>query len=72
MIIRVNQTVVWNNDDTASHTITSGTPDGGPNGIFDSSLIMSGNSFAFKFAKKGVYPYFCMVHPWQEGIVVVE
>lgn len=72
MIIRVNQTVVWNNDDTAAHTVTSGTPDGGPDGKFDSSLFMSGASFAHKFTKKGVYHYFCMVHPWQEGTVIVE
>ena len=72
LIIRVNQTVIWNNDDTAAHTVTSGTPDEGPNGNFDSSLFMSGRSFAHKFTKKGIFPYFCMVHPWQTGVVVVE
>ncbi len=72
LIIRVNQTVIWNNDDTAAHTVTSGTPDGGSNGNFDSSLFMSGHSFAHKFTKKGIFSYFCMVHPWQTGVVVVE
>lgn len=72
MIIRVNQTVVWNNDDSIAHTITSGTPDDGPDGNFDTGLMMAENSFAHKFTKKGIYPYFCMVHPWQEGVVVVE
>lgn len=72
LIIRVNQTVIWNNDDTAAHTVTSGTPDEGSNGNFDSSLFMSGHSFAHKFTKKGIFPYFCMVHPWQTGVVVVE
>jgi hypothetical protein len=72
MIIRVNQTVVWNNDDNAAHTITSGTPNNGPDGNFDTGLMIAGNSFAHKFTKKGIYPYFCLVHPWQEGVVVVE
>lgn len=63
MIIRVNQTVVWTNDDTAAHTVTSGTPDDGPDGNFDSGLFMAGSSFAHKFTKKGIYPYHCMVHP---------
>jgi len=72
IIIRVNQTVIWNNDDTAAHTVTSGTPDDGSNGIFDSSLFMSGTSFAYKFMKKGIFSYFCMVHPWQTGVVIVE
>ena len=72
MIIRVNQTVVWNNDDSTNHTITSGIPNSGPDGNFDAGLIISGNSFAHKFTKKGIYPYFCLLHPWQEGIIVVE
>lgn len=72
IIIRVNHTVVWNNDDSAAHTITNGTPIDGPSGEFDSGLLMSGVSFAHTFVKKGIYRYFCMVHPWQEGVVVVE
>jgi len=30
------------NFDSAAHTVTSGTPADGPDGIFDSSLFMSG------------------------------
>jgi plastocyanin len=72
IVIRVNQTVFWTNDDSAAHTVTSGTPDDGPDGELNSSFIMAGNSFAYKFTKKGMYRYFCMVHPWQQGIIIVE
>lgn len=72
LIIKVNQTVVWNNDDTAAHTVTGGDPENGPDGQFDSSLFMTGTSFANKFTKKGKFTYFCMLHPWQTGIIVVE
>ena len=34
--------VVWNNDDTAAHTVTSGTATEGPDGLFDSSLLQLG------------------------------
>lgn len=70
--IKPKQTVLWSNDDHAAHTITSGTPADGPDGQFDSSLIMSRSSFSHFFEKKGIYPYYCMVHPWQTGSIIVE
>jgi len=69
---KVNQTIVWNNEDSAAHTITSGTPEQGSDGKFDSSMIMAGADFSHKFSEKGRYPYFCMVHPWQKGIIIIE
>ncbi|MDH3340983.1 MAG: AAA family ATPase [Nitrosopumilus sp.] len=72
--LRVNkdETVTWSNDDSAAHTITSGTPDGGPDGHFDSGLIMTGSTFSHKFEQDGEYPYHCKVHPWMEGKVIVD
>jgi plastocyanin len=70
--IGVGETVTWSNDDTAAHTVTSGTPDGGPDGIFDSSLFMAGNTFSHTFDKTGQFNYFCMVHPWMTGTVQVN
>ncbi|MGY5148904.1 MAG: plastocyanin/azurin family copper-binding protein [Candidatus Nitrosopumilus sp. bin_68KS] len=70
--IKQNGNVTWENVDSAAHTITSGTPDAGPSGKFDSGLIMSNNTFSCKLKEKGTYHYFCMVHPWQTGIIVVE
>ena len=64
-------TVTWSNDDSAAHTVTSGTPTGGPDGLFDSSIFMAGNSFEFTFNDAGTYDYFCMVHPWMVGIINV-
>ena len=70
--IRVNKIAIWINDDNAAHSITSGTINGGHDGNFDSGLIVPGASFAHKFVKKGKYPYFCPLHPWQKGVVLVE
>ena len=69
--ISVGETVTWSNDDTAAHTVTSGTPSGGPDGNFDSSLFMAGTTFSHTFDTAGEYPYFCMVHPWMIGTVQV-
>ena len=64
-------TVTWNNDDSAAHTVTSGSIDAGLTGVFDSSIFMTGTSFEFTFDEVGTYDYFCMVHPWMTGIVNV-
>ena len=69
--IDVGGEVTWENDDTAAHTITSGTPAGGPDGHFDSSLVMAGSSFSHTFDEAGSFDYFCMVHPWMQGMVMV-
>ena len=69
--INVGDEVVWKNADTAAHTVSSGTPTDGPDGIFDSGLFAPGKSFPYTFAEKGNYPYFCIVHPWMIGTVIV-
>ena len=69
--IDVGGEVTWENDDTAAHTVTSGTPAEGPDGHFDSSLVMAGSSFSHTFDEAGSFDYFCMVHPWMQGMVMV-
>ena len=69
--IDVGGEVTWENDDTAAHTVTSGTPTEGPSGVFDSSLVMAGSSFSHTFEDAGSFDYFCMVHPWMQGMVMV-
>jgi len=71
IFVDVGDTVTWYNADTATHTVTSGTSSGGPDGNFDSSMLMSDSTFEVTFTQDGTYPYFCMVHPWQIGTVIV-
>ena len=70
--VAVGGTVIMSNTDTAAHTYTSGTPDDGPDGIFDTSLLMAGGSFEWSPTEAGEYPYFCMVHPWMQGTIIAE
>jgi len=70
--VNVGETVTWSNDDSAAHTVTSGTPIGGPDGTFDSSLFMAGTTFSHTFENAGEYNYFCMVHPWMTGKIQVS
>src|SRR3989337_3001686 len=70
--IMKGDTVVWSNDDTAAHTVTSGSPANGPSGTFDSSLLIGGKSFEHTCDSSGSIDYFCMVHPWMTGSVQVS
>ena len=70
--ISTGTTVVWENNDSAAHLATSGTPSGGPDGAFDSGMIMAGATYEFEFSDKGEFVYYCLVHPWMIGTVIVE
>ena len=69
--VSIGETVVFKNSDTAAHTFTSGFPDEGPDGLFDTNLLMVNNSFEFTPETSRDIPYFCMVHPWMQGLIVV-
>ena len=62
-------TVVWINEDSAAHTVTSGTPADGPDGMFDSGMVLAGESFEYTFMDTGLVDYYCIVHPWMVGTV---
>ncbi len=76
-------TITWYNDDREGHTVTSGDSPGRfgwmdnknfgvPDGIFDSGRFMPGDSWSYKFEEPGTFSYFCTIHPWMEGIVIIE
>ncbi len=68
--------VEWKNTDTVGHTVTSGKPSDNETGtVFDSStngLIKPGAEFKFTFQNEGTFDYFCQVHPWMTGQVIVS
>ncbi len=69
--IGVVESVTWHNDSGVIHTVTSGSFEDGPDGVFDSSIIMSGDTFTHTFTETGQYEYFCSIHPWMTGTVIV-
>jgi len=69
--IGVGESVTWHNDSGVIHTVTSGDTEDGPDGVFDSSIIMSGDTFTQTFTETGQYEYFCLIHPWMNGTVMV-
>jgi len=70
--VTVGTKVVWDNIDSTIHTVTSGTLENGPSGLFDSGLVGVGETFEFTFNSPGKEDYYCIVHPWMVGTVDVE
>ena len=68
----VGQQVVWRSYDLNLHTVTSGTVDAPTPEIFDSGTFTTYEYFRHTFDEVGTYNYFCTIHPWMQGIVVVE
>jgi plastocyanin len=72
---KADSTLVWMNDDTASHTVTSGTgpQDANAGKQFDSSIIEPGSDYNIAASKigSGEHPYFCQIHPYMKGSVAV-
>lgn len=67
-VIKVSSgtTVTWTNNDTILHTVTD------LGGEFDSGFIQDGESWKYTFDSAGTYYYFCSIHPWMRGAVIVS
>ena len=70
--VDVGGVVIMSNPDTAAHTFTAGSPADGPTGEFDTGLLMADGSFEWSPDTVGEVPYFCMVHPWMVGTIIVQ
>jgi nitrite reductase (NO-forming) len=65
-------TVTWTNDDSTLHTVTSGSAESGNSGTeFDSSYLAAGKTFQHQFGTAGTFDYYCTLHPYMKGKVVV-
>ena len=66
VVIGVNNTVTWINNDIAPHTVTAN------DGNFDSGILNPGQSWTHTFTTPGTYTYRCTLHPWMTGIIIVK
>ena len=71
--VPVGATVTWKNLDSTLHTVTSGSAESGkPGTIFDSSYLTGGKTFQHTFSSAGTFDYFCTLHPYMKGQVIVN
>jgi plastocyanin len=63
--IKVGTQVVWVNDSNALHTVTSDTA------VFDSGSFAQNKTYKYLFTKPDTYPYYCNLHLYMIGTIVV-
>jgi plastocyanin len=72
--VAVGTTVTWTNNDATLHTVYSGTPDDSANSgkLFQSTYMAKGQTFEHKFDTAGTFDYYCTLHPFMLGKIVVS
>ena len=71
IFINPGDSVTWQNQDVAFHSVTSGSYDE-PTELFDSGHLDPDEPFTLTFDEIGMYDYFCTLHPWMKGKIIVE
>lgn len=83
LMVHSGDTVTWLNSDNEIHTVVSGKGvdrgefsqgkmTGTPDGYFYSEPFNPGHSWSYTFNKAGTFYYFCTIHPWMNGVIVVS
>jgi plastocyanin len=76
LTVKVGDTIAVDNEDSSPHTVTNGKDATDPNmgKLFDTSIINAGDSSEIVTTdlKPGEYPFFCSVHPYMTGAMIVQ
>ena len=64
LTVQAGETVVFQNDDDATHNVTADA--------FKSGDVGSGKSWSYTFSKPGTYTYVCTYHPGMQGTITVS
>jgi plastocyanin len=66
LTIQKGANVTWKNYDSVQHTVVSDSS------AFSSPLLNTGNTYTFQFNDSGSFPYYCSIHPYMKGTIVVK
>ncbi|MBV8429728.1 MAG: cupredoxin domain-containing protein [Solirubrobacterales bacterium] len=66
---KVGQTVTWTNADSVAHNVTY---EGGPRFTSSPRELNPGAKFSITLTHPGTIHYFCSIHPWMKGTIVVS
>lgn len=64
--VKVGTTVTWTNSDVAPHTVTF--RDGS---LTSSGILRQGDTYSYTFTKVGTFSYYCAIHTYMVGQVIV-
>ncbi len=71
VILGVNNTLEWVNNDSVAHTVTAFIVPPGAS-AFNSGLIPPGKMFSATLTVPGIYKYTCAWHNWLAGQITVK
>jgi plastocyanin len=66
LVIAPGTTVTWTNADDSPHTVRE------KDGKFKSAALDTDDKFSQTFTAPGEYEYFCSIHPYMTGKIVVK
>ena len=66
IVVRAGEQVTFVNRDDEAHTVTADDKS------FDSEGLDTGDRWRHVFGKPGTYHYYCELHPYMKGTVVVK
>jgi cytochrome c oxidase subunit 2 len=76
LTVKKGDTILVDNVDTMPHSVTNGESASDPNSakIFDTGIIMGGESAELDTSNidAGTHPFYCTVHPYMTGSLIVE
>jgi plastocyanin len=71
IVVGVNNTVIWTNNDVAGHTVTfTSVPNGAK--VSNSELMAPNDTFTQTLTVPGTYHYICSLHSWMKGTIIVK
>jgi plastocyanin len=66
LTVNSGDSVRFINKDDEAHTVTL------EGGGFDSGGLDTGDGWTYRFIKPGKYAYFCTLHPYMKGTIIVQ
>jgi len=66
LVVSPGTRLIWTNQDGDPHTVTSATK------IWTSEALDTTNAYARVFTKAGAFPYYCAIHPYMHGTIIVK
>ena len=70
IVVEVGQHVTWTNQDSREHIVRDRPIKG--NSLFDSGILLLGDSFDFNFLQPGSYTYECSIDGVMTGEITVQ
>ena len=71
VVVGVNNTIVWTNNDVGAHTVTSTTIPSGAKS-FNSALMAPNAVYWQTLTVPGTYHYICSLHGWMKATIIVK